>query len=356
MIDSLRRLRGLALGAALVFAGTGCSSVLGSDDLTVSAEFDDVIDLVPRGSVRLNDVIVGQIDSIELTDDMRARVVMSIDPDAPVPANVEAVLAKTSVLGERYVALQPMGEPAGRLEDETEITQTSIRSDLEDLMASGSDLLGVVSSETVRVTIQTAADTFGGRAGIISGFIDDVNSVLSTYDDSTDDLLALVDSLDDVAAAYAPNAEDNAAVLADLRAASEALQTQDERLLDTLDDATILADEAAEFLGSHQDQLANTIRRARELLDQIVIADSDVRAWLEFLPRHFLFVPMAEVNFQTVVWLDFIVCGVNETDGDVTRDCTPPNPGRRGEDPGIYPVPEECFDDPEPCQNEAAEG
>ena len=133
----------------------------------------------PQGSVKYNDLDVGLVDSIELTEDDRALVTMSLDPDAPVPADVEAVLAKTSVLGERYIDLVPVGDdPACCIEDGTRIEATSVRTDLEDLVAAGSGLLVDVSADAVRTTIEVGAEAFGGRSQLISGFVDDVNSLV----------------------------------------------------------------------------------------------------------------------------------------------------------------------------------
>lgn len=348
MTTTLRRLVPMAV---LALVATACTGILGGNGPTmVSATFDDVIDLVKDGSVRMNDLQVGTIEAIELTEDNRARVTMALDPEAEVPQDVRAVLAKTSVLGERYVALEPTGEDTSCcIEAGTEITDTEVRGDLEDLVASGSDLLVSVSSDAVRQTIEVAAETFGGREQLIGAFIDDVNGLVGTYQDNTDELLALIDALDRVTAAYAPNAADNAAVLEDLRVAAAALEDIDEDLLDTLDDVTELSDEAVTFLSEHQDQLQDTLRRLRKVTEQVAAADADIDRLLEVGPLYTLQLTRGALNEEAQVWLDFIVCGVNDTDGDPSRDCTPPNPGERAESPPYYPVPRECWEDPDPC-------
>lgn len=342
----------LAALAILGLLASGCGlSPFGSDEKTVTAAFDDVVDLVPDGSVRLNDVQVGRIAAIELTEDHRAEVTMSLAPDAPIPSDVTAVLAKTSVLGERYIDLVPGdGSSACCIEDGTVIDDTTVRTDLEDLVASGSDLLVSVSADAVRTTIELGAEAFGGRERLIGGFIDDVNAVVGTFNDNSDDLLELIDALDRVTAAYAPNAADNAAVLEDLRVAAAALEDQDERLLDTLDDVTTLSDEATVFLSEHQDEIQDFVRRARKVVQEVEQANGSIETLLDIGPLYTTQLTRGALNGEAQVWLDVIVCGVDDEQGDPSRDCTPPNPGQRTDPPPYHPVPEECWRDPDPCR------
>lgn len=354
------RLRTLAVTAVLAVVTTGCGlSPFQTNELKVRATFDDVIDLVPEAAVKLNDVDVGLVESIELTDGQEALVTMGLNPDAPVPRDVRAVLAKTSVLGERYIDLEPIGEDVEQaccIEDGTVIEETEVRSDIEDLVASGSQLLATVSADAVASTIELGAEAFGGREQLIGGFIDDVNTLVSDLDDDTDDLLALLDALDNVTAAYAPNAAANAAVLEDLRVAAAALAEQDEQLLDTLDDVTELSVEASTFLSRHQDEIADFTRRARKVLQEVEDANGSLRTLLDIGPLYAAQLRKGALNGEAQVWLDFIVCGVNDEQGDPSRDCTPPNPGQRAEGPDYYPVPRECWKTPDPCEDKEVEG
>lgn len=346
------RPRLLTLLAVLALAASGCGlNPFETNTTTVQATFDDVVDLVPEAAVKLNDVDVGLVESIELSEGQEAVVTMGLKPDAPVPKDVRAVLAKTSVLGERYIDLEPLRSDADAccIEDGTVIEETEVRSDIEDLVESGSQLLATVSADAVATTIELGAEAFGGRERLIGGFIDDVNTLVSDLDDDTDDLLGLLDALDRVTAAYAPTAAENAAVLEDLRVAAAALAEQDEQLLDTLDDLTTLSNEATSFLSENQEEIQNFVRRARKVLQEVEDADGDIRRLLEIGPLYTAQLRKGALNGEAQVWLDFIVCGVNDEQGDPSRDCTPPNPGQRAEGPDYYPVPRECWKTPDPC-------
>ena len=73
--------RAMLLAAFAVLAAS-CAlpgNVTGSREIT--AMFDDVGDLVTGHSVQVADVRIGSVTDIELTDDYRARVTMSIKDD-----------------------------------------------------------------------------------------------------------------------------------------------------------------------------------------------------------------------------------------------------------------------------------
>src|SRR3954469_17919715 len=74
------------------------------DGYQVTVEFADVVDIVPRSLVLMNDVPVGQVDSVA-REGWHARVVMTLRKDIVLPHNTEVDIRKTSLLGEKYIAL-----------------------------------------------------------------------------------------------------------------------------------------------------------------------------------------------------------------------------------------------------------
>lgn len=86
-------------------------AVGGDDTYPVTVVLPDAANLVPKETCRANDTVIGSVESVTLDDDLRARVVCRVRDDVTLPANVVATLSETSLLGERYVALEP---PAGR--------------------------------------------------------------------------------------------------------------------------------------------------------------------------------------------------------------------------------------------------
>jgi phospholipid/cholesterol/gamma-HCH transport system substrate-binding protein len=339
-----RRSSSLATGAiavVLALAASACG-VLGSDeDLTVTAEFDDVIDLVPRAGVRAGDVPVGTVTDIQLTEDGDALVTMSVEPDTGLPGELMASLAKTSLLGERYIDLRPTGE-GGALRDGQHIDDTRIVTDFEDLVEAGNQTLAFVAADQLSAAVTTGAQAFGGRGGLLGSFIENVEGVIGRYDERSRDLVRTMEALDRLTAAMAPDAEFNAAALSTLDETARALDAQDERLMDALDEVTRLSITGARILDDHEQEIDNFVRRLRQITSEVNRYPDALQRIMTYAPRHNLHVPAGVVYEEAQVWLDFIICGFNDTPGDPTRACDPPNPGQPNDPPPFQPNPDSC--------------
>jgi len=99
----------------------------GPKGLTLIANFDEIGGLKPRAAVVVSGVKVGQVESIALADDYRARVTLNVDPKLELPVDSTASIVTAGVLGDRYVSLQLGGE-ADNLEsgDVIDFTESAV--------------------------------------------------------------------------------------------------------------------------------------------------------------------------------------------------------------------------------------
>lgn len=359
-----RRSRPLLLGVALAIlalVGQACTAN-GEERIEVTAVFDDVYDLVRFAQVRAGDVAIGGVEEISLTDDNQALVRMSILSNTGLTLGTKAVISRTTLLGERYIDLRPITDDTGALIDDaplvdgTRIDITDQVDDLEQVVVSGADLLSIVAADKLAAAVQTGANAFGGRGGTIGNFLDSLGNAIGRYNDDTDDVLRFIDSLDRLTAAFAPVAEENAGYLADMLAASKALQAEDERLLDTLDDVTRLSLVGARVLEDNADALDNLIRRIRIILAEVTRVDGGLQTLFTWLPVHNSNVPNGAVREKAQVWLDFILCDFNDDKDDPSESCDPPNPGQPGQRPDNAPRPEDTdTTPPEPVSGDEPE-
>jgi phospholipid/cholesterol/gamma-HCH transport system substrate-binding protein len=80
--------------------------------LVVYATFDDIGGLAPRAPVRISGVKVGRVESIELDDDLRARVRLELERGLELSIDTSASIRTAGLLGDQFVALEPGAEDA----------------------------------------------------------------------------------------------------------------------------------------------------------------------------------------------------------------------------------------------------
>ena len=140
----------LVLGVAaltwLATEATNYGQELGDDSYVISARFVNVGDLKNRAPVKVGGVSIGLVKDVKLDPvTFEALVEMRIDRRInELPADTSAAILTSGVLGDRYVSLEPGGDPVF-LEDGDELFITQSAVVLEQLI--GKYLLNPGSSE-----------------------------------------------------------------------------------------------------------------------------------------------------------------------------------------------------------------
>jgi phospholipid/cholesterol/gamma-HCH transport system substrate-binding protein len=100
---------GLMAVAYLSFQ-VGGLSYKGPGGLSLSARFDEIGGLSVRAPVVISGVKVGQVVSIDLDDDLRAEVLLDVDPSLELSIDTSASIRTSGLLGDQSIALEPGGE------------------------------------------------------------------------------------------------------------------------------------------------------------------------------------------------------------------------------------------------------
>lgn len=153
----------LALGVAVLLLVAATVQLSQDDDAArdhiVVAHFDDASPLVKGGTVKADGVIIGEITDIRL-DGGAAAVSMRLDADAlPLRNDATATIRAKSLLGERYVDIDPGSAKAGEMEAPGTITadRASSAEDLQDVLNS----LDAPTSSSLAALLTTLGE--GGR-------------------------------------------------------------------------------------------------------------------------------------------------------------------------------------------------
>ncbi|MCL2542604.1 MAG: MCE family protein [Nocardioidaceae bacterium] len=188
----LRSLVGLLVGALLL---TGCGfdvyslplpggASVGSNPLTVTAEFRDVLDLVPQSAVKVDDVTVGKITKVE-RDGYLAKVTMTIRHDSDLPSNTWANISQTSLLGEKFISLAPPPTGAtGHLANNANIpvTRTGRNPEVEEVLGALSMILNGGGIGRLKIVTTELNKTLGGREDAARSVLTQVQQLMRQLD------------------------------------------------------------------------------------------------------------------------------------------------------------------------------
>ncbi len=132
-------LAGLA-GLAYLSISLGGVSYTGRGGMPIYVVFDEVSGLKIRSPVMIGGVKVGQVEEIELSEDLRARVLLEVDETVALPLDTEASILTSGLLGDKYIGLAPGAEDAV-LQPGDEITYVQNAVVLERLLGKAFDAM-----------------------------------------------------------------------------------------------------------------------------------------------------------------------------------------------------------------------
>jgi phospholipid/cholesterol/gamma-HCH transport system substrate-binding protein len=296
-----------ATAAVAMLIASALFSGCGGGGIKVSAVFDDVGDLQPRHSVQVADVRVGRISSIKLTDDDRARVTMRVDPDYKIPANSQALLRTTSLLGEKFIELRPLGDPATGpyLRSGSVIKRTGEAPELEFVAQQLVEVLGAVNANDIATLVETGAQAFNGRGADLRELISDLATISSTLADRSTAITQVIDNLDGTAATLAQGSPDLDKLLGNLATTSQILADNRQRVVNALEQLTRLAAVQNEVLGRYRTDIDRQIKQADTIVAEVAAQTAELGNTVDWLRAFAVNVPRAIPGdfTQVFMWL-----------------------------------------------------
>ena len=292
----------------------------GKGSYTVTATFDDVGDLQKSGGVQVADVRVGKISSISLTPDFRAKVNMAIDRSIHVPKNSKALVRTTSLLGEKFIELRPMGPPtaAPYLTNGDKITRTEQAPELEFFADSAIELLGAVNSSDVATLVQTGAEAFGGRGPELNRLIADLSTISGTLASRTQQLTAIIDNLDRGAQTLSAGAEDVKTLLTNLATTSKVLVDNRQKAVDAIRQLSRLAAVQNDVLDKYHRDIDKQIKQVDAILAVAATQTQQLGTVVDFLNQFVYALPTAIPLEFTQVYMWAVPC---QQDSRSTGNC-----------------------------------
>ncbi|MGH8791853.1 MAG: MCE family protein [Stackebrandtia sp.] len=286
-----RRAICLKLAAVGAIAATaGCSSAPlpggeGGDGYTVTAEFADVTDLVPYSSVKVDDVTVGQVSSVEVGEDWTATVTLKVNSDVELPANAQARLRQTSLLGEKFVDLSaPAEEPSAEVlaeGDHIPLDHTDRGAEVEEVLGAMALVLQGGGLEQLKTINTELVDLMEGREDELKTSLDDLDSFVAALDEQRDEIVVALEALENLSADLADQRDSIGEALDALAPGVTTLAEQKDLISDAVVALGDLSEVGSDVIDQSGDDTVAILQDLKPVLEQLVAAGDDFPQGLE---------------------------------------------------------------------------
>lgn len=291
----------LAAVSALTLSGCGFHGLygvslpggvdLGSHPYSITVYFANVLDLVPQSAVKVNDVAVGRVESVDLSkkgdpsgdianNGWTAKVKISVRGDVQLPSNARAAITQTTLLGEKYVALeQPLDAPATSYlvnDSIIPLTHTGTAPEVEEVLGSLSLLLnggGLQQLHTITTELNKA---LSGNEAAVRDLLGQLNGFIGQLDVQKSDILTSLDSLDRLSTTLAKQNQTLADTLDTLPKALAVLKEDRSKLTTLLTSLSHLGSVASNVIVATQTGLTSALRNLSPALEQLAAAGGDL--------------------------------------------------------------------------------
>ncbi len=262
---------------------------VGSDPMRVSIQFDDVLDLVPQSTVKVDGVPVGRVESIVMAPDgWTAQVDTLVNSSVELPANAVAEVQQSNLLGEKFVAISaPTQKPSSeRLVSGATIPvdRTRHATDIEQVLGAMSLLLnggGVAQLQPIVSELEKALD---GRETKVRSLLEQANTLIAGLEEQRDSITRALDGLDTLSARVSDQTGKLEKILDELPRGVEILSEQRPQLVQMLTQVDRLGQVGADVINRSKDDLIADLRALRPTLQQLGEAAPDLITSLPIVP------------------------------------------------------------------------
>lgn len=289
-MTSMKRILTSALAAAtsaVVLAGCSFSPYdlplpggadVGSDPYEVTVEFRDVLDLVPQSAVRVDDLAVGKVTAIELNG-WTAKATLQINDAVELPANAEATLRQSSLLGEKFVALEAPANPSSeRLQDGDEIPleRSGRNPDIEEVLGAASLLLNGGGLEKTNTIVKELNRALDGNEPEVRQLLSTSEQFIGQLDDNKEELLDALDKVDNLARTTQQQEGAITSALDELPEALAVLNEQRDQIVGLLQALDRLGDVAVDVIRESKDDTLAVLRDLEPTLKGLADSGDDL--------------------------------------------------------------------------------
>lgn len=256
------------------------------ESFEVTAEFADVLNVVPRSPVMVDDVPVGQVTEVERKG-WHAKVTMRIRNNVRLPGNAVAMIRQTSLLGEKYVSLEPdpVKPAVGRLgeADNIGMAATGRNPEVEEVLGALSFLLSGGGVAQLGTITEELNNVMSGRTDRLKTLLSSLDSVVGTIDDQKADIIRAMESLNNLAGTLNDERDVIGDALDTMGPAIKVLAAQHDELVAMLSGLDELGEVGTRVIGASKDNLVKSLKSLQPIMSKLNEAGKSLPAGLSLM-------------------------------------------------------------------------
>jgi phospholipid/cholesterol/gamma-HCH transport system substrate-binding protein len=251
----------------------------GPDADTYHVELANVITMESNSPVMIDDVVVGSVGPMTVKD-WHANVQISVKRGVVVPANVEASIGQTSLLGSMHLELNPpVGQPGtGRLRPGATIplSRSSTYPSTEQTLSSLSLVVNGGGLGQIGEIIHNFSAALAGRGGAVRDLINRFDTFVGTLDQQRDNIVASIQALDQIGGTFAAQREVLTEALRKVPPALDVLITERPRLTAALDGLRKFSNTATGLINDTQADLVRNLKNLEPTVKSLADVGPDL--------------------------------------------------------------------------------
>lgn len=293
----------VACFGAVLMVLSGCSSFtgiydiplpggadIGDNPMELKIQFRNVLDLVPQTHVKLNEVAVGRVTDVNLAkNNWNAEVTVLVNRSVHLPENALANIKMSSLLGEKYISLEPppQGTGVGQLHDgETiPVSRTNRNVEVEEVLGALSLLLNGGGVDQINTIAKELEDVYKGAGGSreLRALLNNSNTLVKSLDGQTNNIDKALDATNRMTTTLNRQKGKIVGALQDLPQGMKVLDRQREDIVKTLKALGGLGKVATEVMDKSKKDLVTNLKSLQPILKNITRSGMNLGKSLQIL-------------------------------------------------------------------------
>lgn len=250
---------GIAVILAILLAAFNLDQLGGGD--TYSAAFRDASGLVTGNEVRIAGVKVGKVTAVSLNRD---RVRVSFRADEPLGNLTSATIRIKTVLGQKFLALEPAGDAP--LEAEIPLERTASPFDVMQAVTGLADTVKQIDTAQLAKAFDVLSETFSDTPASVKASLDGLSRLSQTISSRDEQLRALLARANQVTTVLAARDEEFAKLVTDGNLLLAELARRRDALHRLVEATVTLSDQLVGLVQDNRQQLQPALQQLRDVI------------------------------------------------------------------------------------------